>query len=318
VYVDGGVGVSAVKLDSAAARAGLRTGDAVVRIGNLEISVLKGYLTQGGQPEARCGLYLIQLVNGRLRGAVGSKIGLVVRGADGTERKIDLTCEATDGPWSEPIGDFPSMPVEWTARCDPAGLAYLRFNVFARQAMKPIRGLLQSIPPQGGLVLDLRGNPGGISVMASGITGWLSDREFLLGTMHLRQGRIGFTVAPQEGAFLGPVAVLIDSGSASTSEIMAAGLQEAGRARIFGETSPGAALPSLFEALPTGDLLQYAVADLQTPRGVMIEGRGVVPDETVKRTITELAAGRDPVREAAERWLDSERHKATRPRPAIP
>jgi len=103
--------------------------------------------------------------------------------------------------------------------------------------------------------------------------------------------------------------VLIDCGSASTSEIMAAGLQEAKRARVFGETSPGAALPSLFKALPTGDLLQYAIADLQTPLGVLIEGRGVVPDEIVSRTLADLAGGRDPVLEAARRWLETARQK---------
>jgi carboxyl-terminal processing protease len=94
---------------------------------------------------------------------------------------------------------------------------------------------------------------------------------------------------------------------------MAAGLQEAGRARVFGENSPGAALPSLFKALPTGDLLQYAVADLETPRGVLIEGRGVRPDESVGRTVADLAAGRDPVLAAAEAWLDSKRRQPTRP-----
>jgi carboxyl-terminal processing protease len=77
--------------------------------------------------------------------------------------------------------------------------------------------------------------------------------------------------------------------------------------RVFGETSPGAALPSLFKELPTGDLLQYAIADVQTPRGVLIEGRGVMPDEVVLRTVEDLRAGRDPVRAAAERWLEQSR-----------
>ena len=80
--------------------------------------------------------------------------------------------------------------------------------------------------------------------MASGLSGWLTDKEFSLGVMTLRQGFISFEVSPQEHAFTGPVALLIDVGSASTSEILAAGLQEAKRARIFGEVSVGAALPS--------------------------------------------------------------------------
>ena len=208
------------------------------------------------------------------------------------------------------MGDFPSVPVECDIRQIEPGIAWLRFNVFARQAMKDIRKLLTGMPADGGLILDLRGNPGGVTVMAPGISGWLSDHAFSLGTMHLRQGHLGFEVAPQAHAFLGPVAVLIDRGSASTSEIMAAGLQEAGRVRVFGENSPGAALPSLFKALPTGDLLQYAIADMQTPAGRLIEGNGVTPDEAVSLSLADLAAGRDPVVEAARRWLASQRPAA--------
>ena len=308
-FVQAVVAISAVKAGSASARAGLHPGDTVVRVDGLELEKLDGYLRRAGFGPARCGLLLTQLVESHLRGAVGSNVQVALRAPDGTQRELVLTCEANDGPWSEPMGDFPSMPVECTVRHFEAGISYVHFNVFARPAMKDIRKLLLSLPADGGLVLDLRGNVGGISVMASGISGWLSDRQFLLGTMHLRQGHIGFNVAPQAGAFLGPVAVLVDSGSASTSEIMAAGLQEAGRARVFGENSPGAALPSLFKALPTGDLLQYAVADMQTPGGILIEGRGVFPDEPVARTLDDLAAGRDPVVDAAKQWLETKRHK---------
>jgi carboxyl-terminal processing protease len=313
-YVEGMAAVSALKHGSAGARAGLHPGDVILKIDKLELSPLTGYLKAAGFSPARLGLFLTQLVSDRLRSAVGSIVELEVRALDGTERRVSVTCEANEGPWSEPMGDFPSMPVECTARHDASGIAYLHFNVFARPAMKDIKALLVSMSADGGLVFDLRGNLGGISVMAPGISGWLSDRVFLLGTMHLRQGHIGFTVTPQEKAFLGPVAVLIDSGSASTSEIMAAGLQEAGRVRVFGEDSPGAALPSLVKTLPTGDLLQYAIADLQTPGGVMIEGRGVVPDEPVKRTLADLATGRDPVLEAAQLWLEAKRRKG----PALP
>ena len=74
----------------------------------------------------------------------------------------------------------------------------------------------------------------------------------------------------------------------------------------MGERTAGAALPSLFRALPTGDLLQYAIADVRTPKGTMIEGVGVEPDDVVARTIADLVAGRDTVVEAATAWLAHE------------
>lgn len=311
--VSGGLAISELEPDSAAAKAGLRPGDVVTKIDRVEIAPLQDRLNQLGVSEGRRGSYLANLAESRLRGQVGNKTQLQVRDASGLERTVELTFEERRGEWSEPVGDLPSVPIVVRTLRSPEGLGYLHFNAFTRKAMKDIREFLLAMPADGGLVLDLRGNRGGLTIMASGISGWLSDHVFPLGTMHLREGQIGYTVNPQMGAFLGPVAVLIDHSSASTSEIMAAGLQEAGRARIFGETSPGAALPSLFKALPTGDLFQYAIADLQTPRGVLIEGRGVVPDEPVTRTAADLAAGVDPVRAAAERWLNTERHK---PRPA--
>lgn len=309
--VEGAVVVSGLNPASAASRAGLRLGDAILKVDQLELVELRRSLEQAGFSSARCGTYLVQLTRSHLQKGVGSVLSLVVSGIDGQLRPVEITFEPYEGVWSEPMGDFPSQPVQCVARHEPDGTAYLHFNIFARVAMKDIRTLLRSVPAGGGLVLDLRGNQGGIAIMASGIAGWLSDREYQLGTMHLRQGHLDFSVAPQAGAFLGPVAVLIDSGSASASEILAAGLQEARRARIFGEPSAGAALPSSFKTLPSGDILQYVIADLQTPAGVLLEGRGVVPDEPILLSRKDIAEGHDPVVEAARRWLREPRDPLT-------
>jgi carboxyl-terminal processing protease len=228
-------------------------------------------------------------------------------GPPGSERAVKLTRADFPGRWSEPVGQFPAEPLECATTLGADGIADARFNVFSPMLMAELKRFLRSIPAGDGLVIDLRGNPGGLSIMASGLCGWLSAREFSLGTMHLREGRWNFIVYPQAHAFLGPVAVLIDQRSASTSEIFAAGLQEAGRARVFGETSAGAALPSQFERLPDGDIFQYAIADARTPRGVLIEGRGVTPDDPVAPTLADLAAGRDPALAAAKAWLAGQR-----------
>jgi carboxyl-terminal processing protease len=142
--------------------------------------------------------------------------------------------------------------------------------------------------------------------MAAGLGGMLTDKEFSFGIMRLRSGRVAFTAYPQAGAYTGPLAVIIDSGSASTSEIFAAGLQETGRAIIVGEQSPGAALPSTFVKLPTGALFQYAIADFQTPQGVLIEGRGVRPDIGVRVTRAGLSQGVDAPLAAASEYLQKQ------------
>lgn len=315
-WVGTAVAVETVDEESAAAAAGIRPGDEVVQVDNLELPKLAVWLEQYEPVPARRANALTQLVATRLQGPVGSVVSLQLRPAGGEERRLELAFAERGGTWSEPAGDQPSVPVRVNSRCEPGGLGYLRFNVFTREVMKDFRALVRQLPADGGLVLDLRGNPGGLTLMAPGMSGWLSDKRFPLGTMQLRQGYLGYMVNPQAGAFLGPVALLIDSGSASTSEILAAGLQETGRVRIFGEHSPGAALPSLLKALPTGDILQHAIADLQTPKGRLIEGEGVTPDEVVVRTTADLAGGRDPVLEAARHWIDAERTTRRPEKPA--
>src|SRR5437764_14707691 len=91
----------------------------------------------------------------------------------------------------------------------------------------------------------------------------------------------------------------MDDGSASTTEIIDAGLQEAGRAYVVGNSTLGAALPSSIERLPGGAVMQYIVADFRTPKGVLLEGRGVQPDRRVVETRAGLKSGRDPVLDAA-------------------
>ena len=135
--------------------------------------------------------------------------------------------------------------------------------------------------------------------MANGIIGRLVSEELDLGDMNNTAGNIPFHAFPQKGAYLGPIAVLVDSFSASTSEIFAAALQEHQRARIFGRSTTAAVLPSVIEKLPNGDNFQYAVGDFVTAlKKVHLEGKGVLPDEVIPLNTTLLLEGKDPDLEA--------------------
>jgi carboxyl-terminal processing protease len=138
-----------------------------------------------------------------------------------------------------------------------------------------------------------------------------------------REGFIDFLVNPRRATadgrlvkpYAGPLAILVDPLSASTSEIFAAGLQELGRAVVIGQTTAGAALPSMATKLPNGDVLQFAVADFVTPEGNRIEGHGVVPDLPVTLTAELLAREPDPVLAAALRWI-AEQHRRSADQPS--
>src|SRR5262249_55216879 len=153
----------------------------------------------------------------------------------------------------------------------------------------------------------LRGNPGGVGQMSCGLAGMLESAETSLGTMRMRAGFQNFAVFPQSGAYLGPVVVLIDEMSASTSEIFASGMQSLGRATVVGRRSAGAALPSVLEKLPTGAVFQYAIGDFRTPKGTLIEGKGVAPDIEVNLSREALLGGSDDQLDAAIKAINKSR-----------
>ena len=165
---------------------------------------------------------------------------------------------------------------------------------------------VQSCQKCDGFIVDLRGNPGGIGIMAMGMAGWfITQPDQKLGTLYLRDDTIKFVVNPRLTTFAGPLAILVDGASASTSEIMAEGLKDLGRARIFGTHTAGAALPSLFDKLPDGDGFQYAIANYISEGGQPLEGLGVTPDVETPITREALLAGQDPALDAAVAWIES-------------
>jgi carboxyl-terminal processing protease len=164
-----------------------------------------------------------------------------------------------------------------------------------------------------GMVLDLRGNPGGLAGMVMGVAGHFLTRPDSLGMLRLREATLHLVANPRHvdaggrrvEPFGGRLAILVDELSASTSEIFAGAMQTLGRARVFGVRSPGYALPAQISRLPNGDLLMYVVADFTLPGGARVEGRGVIPDVVAPLSRAALLAGRDLALDMAVDWTGS-------------
>jgi carboxyl-terminal processing protease len=169
---------------------------------------------------------------------------------------------------------------------------------------------MDSLRDSDAIILDVRGNFGGVAGMANGIAGHFLDSAKTIGTMHQRGVALKFVANPRRvdtrnravTPFAGPLALLVDELSISTTEVFAAGLQALGRARVFGTQTSGQALPSVPERLPNGDILYHAIADFTSPTGKEIEGPGVTPDLVTPITRKALLGGKDPAREAALSW----------------
>jgi carboxyl-terminal processing protease len=155
--------------------------------------------------------------------------------------------------------------------------------------------------------------------MVGGVAGHFLARRDTLGSNQTRTSRLVFVANPRAATsdgrsvtpFAGPVAVLQDELSGSASEIFAAGMRAIGRVRVFGATSIGGVLPASWDRLPNGDVLYHAIGEFITPDGQRLEGVGVVPDEPVTVTRADLLAGRDPVLNAAMRWIAGEKGRRT-------
>lgn len=157
----------------------------------------------------------------------------------------------------------------------------------------------------GALILDLRGNGGGLEDGLQRLVGYVLDQPILIATIRRRYDVRRIESKAAGHPFAGRLFVLIDSGSASASEIFARLIQLNGRGVVLGDRSAGAVMRSKMYDLATGvDAVSfYALsvtdADVIMADGTRLEGVGVQPDTMVLPTADELATGRDPVLAAA-------------------
>lgn len=300
--------VKSVDPDSPAALAGLRPGMVLDSIDGAKVDPAVRALENPKDPESQ--RIVEQSVARKLQAHVGQPVALDVLDENGQPKHIEVEPAQPKGDLVR-FGNLPEMRVYFESRALPDGAGYIHFNEFLDPAsiMPKFEAAVNAFAKAPGIILDLRGNPGGIGIMAMGIAGFFIDKDGQqLGEMKMRDATLKFVIFPRPQTYSGPLAILIDEGSASTSEILAGGLQDLGRARIFGVRSAGAALPSDIVRLPNGDGFQYAQAGYTSVSGKVLEGAGVTPDVVVEQTREALLAGRDPVIEAADAWIRSARH----------
>jgi len=161
-----------------------------------------------------------------------------------------------------------------------------------------------------GLILDLRGNPGGLLDVAVSIAGFFMERGEVVVTEKFTSGDNTVLRSTGNGALKDfPVVVLINEGSASASEILAGALRVNNGTKIVGKKSFGKGTVQELETLSNDSTLKITIANWLLPDGTLIEGNGLEPDFTVEITPEDIAAGRDPQLEKAIEVLKAEMAK---------
>ncbi|HNV03629.1 MAG TPA: S41 family peptidase [Vicinamibacterales bacterium] len=308
--------VTRVVPGSPAADAGVRAGWEIAAVGGRDIRPeLRAIARQrAGRPDR--GAYLAAAVRGLLAGPVGSRVTVMMRDGGNRARRLDLRRTPPEGWASRPFGHFPSVAVSFRRDRLGARIGYVAFNAFLDPArlMPLFNDAVESFLDAEGVVIDLRGNMGGLGDMLPGMAGWfIGAKGTSLGTIVTRAGSLKLAVTPRPSPFTGRVAVIVDDLSMSAAEVMAQGLKDAGRARVFGGRTAGAVLASTVERLPNGDGFQYPIARFEFPSGAVVEGVGVTPDVEVRPTRETLLEGRDVALEAAVAWLGQQNPRGQRP-----
>ncbi len=271
--------VTEVFAGSPAERAGLRAGDLILRV--------------DGQPVA--GLSVEQAVS-LIRGPEGSSVELVVE-RPGEAAPLTLSIVRAEIAY-----DF----VAYRTLGNTVG--YVQLRGFPDPAVADqFEQDLAILQEQGakGLILDLRGNPGGRLDVGSRLLSLFLPPGTALYEQVERDGREESRAQLGAALYSFPVVVLVDGGTASMGEIFAAAMQEARVATVIGTVTSGNVAAAQVFPLGDGSALQVTVMEIRSGQGSVLNGVGVVPDEIVEPEPADVLLGRDPVLDRAREVLQA-------------
>jgi carboxyl-terminal processing protease len=244
--------------DTPAARAGLKPGDLIIAI--------------DGQPVQ--GMTLPQAVD-KMRGPVNSEIRLTIqrKGRDPFDVKLTRATIRIQSVRSRLVGD---------------DIGYIRITSFNEQTEVGLNNVIKSIKQQAGnklrgIVLDLRNNPGGLLDQAVAVTNAFVEKGEIVSTRGRRPDDAQrFDAKPGDIAAGLPIAVLINGGSASASEIVAGALQDHHRAILLGTRTFGKGSVQTIIPLPGHGAMRLTTARYYTPSGRSIQAKGIEPDIVIE------------------------------------
>lgn len=223
-----------------------------------------------------------------------------IRGEKGTEVKLGIVREGEKLEFTIKRDTIDIASVEWTS---DNGVGVITISRFSSDTTDLVRKAAQEFNDKGikKVILDMRGNPGGLLDQAVGVSEvWLDKGNTVLDEK--RGGEVIQSFKTEKAPVFKDVKtiVLINEGSASASEIVAGALKDNNKATLMGENSFGKGSVQQLLELSNGGALKVTIARWYTPGGKNIDKEGISPDKEIARTTDDIKAKRDPQLDAAK------------------
>lgn len=243
-----------------------------------------------------------------LNGEVGETVSITYQDAMGELHEVNLNRVERDERSIQP-DNMPALYAGYRFKRLENGIGYIRISAFLPQVLDPVLKAIDDMQSAPGIIIDIRGNPGGFFPVRKEIASQFYAEPTLLWHYVTRPGlelpgfeTEAYTTSP-ENPYLGPVVILVDALSGSSSEEFSGAMQANQRAIIVGERTSGSDLVADILSMPNGATLLYPIAQTRTSDGTILEGRGVIPDIEVSLDRDSLLQGRDVQLEAAIDYL---------------
>ncbi|MEU6352071.1 S41 family peptidase [Streptomyces sp. NPDC047072] len=248
------------------------------RDGRIEVTKV-----QSGSPAAGAGIHkgdLLRSVDGqRVDGRPVTEVVSLLRGdatdaAAGTTVRLGL--ERGTRAWSETVRRALLSTDSVTVRELDDGITVIKIAAFTKGSGEAVRDAVREAPAGAGVVLDLRGNSGGL--VSEAVTAASAFLDGGLVATYDVDGRQRALHAETGGDTARPLVALVDGGTMSAAELLTGALQDRGRAVVVGSRTFGKGSVQMPSRLPDGVVAELTVGHYRTPSGRGVDGRGIVPD----------------------------------------
>lgn len=233
---------------------------------------------------------------------------LKIRGEQGTQVTLRVLHEGEDVPQDYVITREEIDAASVLAKMLPGNIAHIEVGHFTSRTGSEMTSALEDIIADdvSGIILDLRDNPGGVLKAAVAVASQFLEEGIAVYVIDGERNEEEWRVEEGGLATKLPLVVLVNSNSASSSEVVAGALQDHMRGIVIGTQTLGKGAVNHFRELSDGSAIYITSARWYTPNRQQIEGQGITPDEIIEITEDDLARGYDPQLERAIEYIESQ------------